>query len=109
LKRPHLELLLYFFSLRRPYEVYSKEICMEVLSIIEKLCHLNSKHSERTLERVKVIREEVQRSSYKPEDRGRKIAEKMRGKRPSEEARRRMSIAAKARGARERNQRARHF
>jgi len=104
LKQPQLELLEHFLLMRKPYEPYTKEICLEVLSIIQKLCHLNSKHSRRTLERVERIRQEVLESPYKPENRWRKIAEKARGRKPSEEARKRMSIAAKKRAeSRKRN------
>lgn len=97
LKRPHFDLLEFFLLMRKPYEVYTKEVCLEVLSLIEKLCHLNSKHSRRTLNRVERIRQEVLQSSYKPEDRSQKISEKARGRKPSEYARMKMSIAAKKR------------
>jgi hypothetical protein len=97
LKRRHLELLARFISLRKSHGMYTKTTFLDALRIAEEIAHLNSKHAKRTIKRISKIRQEVSQSTYTPEERGKRISEKLKGRRFSKEAKMKMSEAAKKR------------
>jgi len=97
-KARQLELLKEFLFLKEPYQAWTKEKFIRALEIAEELARLKKKGNVRkTIERIRAIRRFVESINYTPEIRGKKISERLKGRKFSEEARRKMSEAAKRR------------
>jgi hypothetical protein len=109
IKKEQLRLLRSFLSLKKDHGIYSKSMFLESLNIVESIARLNSKHSERTIERVQKIRAQVINLEYSPEIRGKRISQKLQGRVFSSQSREKMSIAASQRVARSKRDRLGRF